>query len=260
MKNPFRKNRKPLKVRTAPGGGIAEIENPNVEEDMRHYMREANSMAKERAPHNPHQALITVAEQQLPATELVAAARSMPAMVQAVGTIAHRFEQFVQNIDELNKALGQFKQEVMLPFKDELKYLRYTTGDRLNHVSTDLEKYVQQLDKTLWAALRAQGMSDEAIKAFRTENGMEPEAPRGFEIETHIAKVAGMQKAIEDLTAQNKRLIAAMDGRHQFLQGDQGWVWRQSCKCTLCKNQTDLITQSQQEALIGQNSVTAVQK
>lgn len=209
-------------------------------------------MAVQRAPHNERYQLIPAGQPLAPpsASDLVDAAamqESLPALSHAVATIAQRFDQFVSNIHELNKTVGQFKNEVIGPFKEELRYLRHTTGDRLNHVSTDLEKYVAKLDQVLWGALRAQGMSDAQIREFRTETGMEPEAPRGFEIETHMAQVAEMEATIERLACQNRRLIAAMSG-HVFGHNVKEWVFHPNCICEVCSDRRKVLEQATQEA------------
>jgi hypothetical protein len=204
-----------------------------------------------RAPHNPHQQLIPAGDHRT-ATELIeAAGGNVPALVQAVTTIAGRFEQFVGNIHELNKGLQEFKRDIVVPFREELKHLRYTTGDRLNHASADLEKYVAKLDQVLWAALRAQGMSDDAIRSFRTENGMEPETPRGFELEMHLNEMEELRQAVRTLSAQNARLLAQLDTRHTFNPGENGWVWHQDCGCAQCHAETQRMVAMQKEASRG---------
>lgn len=191
-----------------------------------------------RAPHNPHQQLITKEQaEQRTAVQLVeAAGMSLPALMQTMNIIAERLELNAKNTALLNTALGEFKNDVMVPFKEELKYLRHVTGDKLNHVSTDLEKYVAKLDQVLWGALRAQGMSDAAIKAYRTEYGMTPETPRGDEIENHIREVEEMKATIVRLTNQNRRLIATPGGHTNWQTTPDGPVWNyeETCKCTVC--------------------------
>lgn len=197
-------------------------------------------MQRSRAAHNPRQQLIP-AGQEATATELVAqAGENVPALISAVGTIARRFEQFVDNIHQLNLAIGQFKNDVVVPFKKELEYLRYTTGDRLNHVSTDLEKYVAQLDSVMWSALRASGMSDDAIRQYRTTHGMTPETPRGFELSAHLAELEELRRSNAELIDQNRRLLAFADG-HAFGPGETTWQLKEGCTCGVCKAQREVI-------------------
>jgi hypothetical protein len=203
--------------------------------------QEIAAIASERAPHNPHQQLILATEGK-PLTEIVAAAGSnVPALVDAVTVMATRFTQFVDNIHSLNKTLGEFRQQVIGPFQQELKYLRYTTGERLNHASNDLEVYVRKLDQVIWGALRAAGMSDEQIRTYRQVNGMQPEAPRGPELEQ------ALEEAVRVLSHQNQRLVAQLDTRHEFRPGEDGWTFHPGCECTQCLAKTQEVAAMQQE-------------
>jgi hypothetical protein len=194
--------------------------------------RTIRSIAKKRARHAHRKALV-VATPASTATRLVRGSKTQVAMVAAMSTIAQRFEDFVGNIDQLNRALGQFKGEVMEPFREELKYLRYSTGDRLNHVSSDLERYVEKLDKVVIGTLRTAGFTEDQIKLFRAEQGLQPEAPRGFELEAHMLKVAELEKTVESLTWQNQRLIARATG-HAFGSLTSEWVFSPACRCEVC--------------------------
>lgn len=174
------------------------------------------SMAAERAPHNPHQKLITAAEQgELPASELMAQAvqAGLPAMMTAMTTIARRFEQFVVNIDAVNRGLAEFKREVSEPLRDELKHLRYNLGDKVTLTTTNLDSMVSALDRQVWALLRASGMSDDKIREYRTEHGMNPDAPSSQELELQANMIKGLQDTIDELKQQNERLLSQLNGK-----------------------------------------------
>lgn len=219
---------------------------PSIDPDQ--VSKQIATIAAERAPHNPHQALILAGEGK-PLTEVVAAAGSnVPALMDAMTIMASRYGQLVENIHTLNRALGEFREQVVGPFQQELKYLRYTTGERLNHASNDLEVYVSKLDKVLWGALRATGMTDEQIQRYRTEHGMQPEAPRGPELEQHIARVEALEESNRQLIKQNQRLLAQLDTRHEFRQGEDGWVFHQECQCMQCRAQYQQLAAAQKEA------------
>jgi prefoldin subunit 5 len=129
--------------------------------------------AEGRAPHNPRQQLIRAGEQGQSATELVAAAGSnVPALVAAVGTIAERFEQFVGNIAALNQALGEFREQIAIPLREDIARLRLDLGERVNHATTDLEKRIAALDHVIAVALQAAGMKAEQIERYREEHGL----------------------------------------------------------------------------------------
>jgi hypothetical protein len=201
-----------------------------------------------RAPHNPHQQLIPAGQQQT-ATELVAAAgTNLPMLAGALGQIAQRFEQSVQATHALNVGLAQFRETVVNGLMGELKQLRYNLGDKLTHTTTNLDAMVNQLDKVLWSALRAQGMSDDAIRQYRTEHGMEPEAPSGPELIAHLAELEGLRAANAALVAQNQRLLVQLEGVHQIRQEEAGWVWHQECQCMQCQREGDAIAAAQEEA------------
>jgi hypothetical protein len=203
-------------------------------------------LGKTRARH-AHRKQLIVGVGEPTATRLVRGSKTQAAMVAAMSTIAQRFEDFVGNIDQLNRALGQFKGEVMEPFREELKYLRYTTGDRLNHVSSDLERYVDKLDKVVIGTLRTAGFTEDQVKLFRAEQGLQPEAPRGFELEAHMLEVSELEKMVESLTRQNRRLIARATG-HRFVNFQLEWVFDASCGCEVCAREKDALAQAEKEA------------
>lgn len=212
-----------------------------------HYVDSADY---ERAPHNPHQQLIPAAppEEQMTSSELVrAAGDSVPALTKAVTVIATRFEQLVDNLHGMNRALGEFRTDVILPFREELKHLRYNTGDRLTQASTDLEKYVAGLDKILWATLRAQGMTDVQIRTYREEHGMQPEAPTGPELALHLQELEDLRESNAALVRQNQRLLARLDGHH-FSPGESEWTEKPACTCSVCREYRSKIDSAMLEA------------
>lgn len=190
----------------------------------------------ERAPHNPHQQLITKAEAEgRTATELIAGAgESMPALVSAMQTIAERFESSVQATHALNQGLMRFRDDIVVPLREELKALKFDLVDRTRASVTDLSVYVEKLDKVIWAALRAAGKSDAEIRAFRESEGMQPEAPRGEELEAHMREFEELKGAVRNLTLQNRRLIARLGG-HWFTPGEGDWSLKKGCPCEVCR-------------------------
>lgn len=224
--------------------------------DLRATVEPAIEAAKrERARHNPYQSLVPAAAgEQRTSRELVDAAIAQPIPEEvrvALVTIAGRFEQMVGNVNALNRAMHEFKDQVVQPFREELKHLRYSTGDRLNKTSTNLEIYVDKLEKVMWGALRAQGMSDAQIRTFREENGMQPEAPTSDELTHHLDEIQAMKRTIEDLTRQNRRLIALNTG-HVF-KTDFGrpvveWEYQEVCVCAVCHDHREALEQAGTEA------------
>lgn len=196
-----------------------------------------------RAPHNARGQVILAREQrQSTATELIAAAgNSVPALAAALTTIASRFEDSVRASDAMNRGLGEFRAEVIVPLREELKFLRYNLGDKVNRTTTNMEVMVDQLDKTIWGALRASGLTDAQIRTYREEHGMQPEAPSGQELELHMTQHQGLMDQVAALTEQNRRLLELLGGEpeHVFWAEDAGqWVFHEGCVCERCRSQS----------------------
>jgi len=159
-----------------------------------------------RAPHNPRQQLITAAEaEQRTATELVAAAGSnVPALVAAVQTIAMRFEQVADNTDKLNRAVGEFRDGVVLPLKDELRGLKYTLADSAGNSVSQLHALVAQFDKRLDLVLTMLGKTDGEKAAIRAAAGIAADMPTLAELEAEGAPAALSEtmRAIESASTQ----------------------------------------------------------
>lgn len=207
-------------------------------------------MGEERAPRNPDQQLILAEEtSQRTATELITSAgNSVPALASALTVIAQRFEQSVQASHELNRGLAEFRNETVKPLIEELKFLRYNLGDRVNKTTTNMEVMVDQLDKTIWGALRASGLTDDQIRTYRTEHGMNPEAPSGQELEIHMGQHQALLDQVATLTAQNQRLLAQLGATHTFRDGEAGeWVYHPGCECQACTAQTVQLAAMQSE-------------
>jgi uncharacterized coiled-coil protein SlyX len=169
-----------------------------------------------------------------------------------VSAIVKRLDEQNGHMHALNTALGEFREKLVVPLREELKFLRYNLGDKVNHTVTDLDVMVGQLDKILWGALRASGMTDEQIKAYRTEAGMQPEAPRGFELEAQTAEREALISQVRTLVAQNQRLLALQGAQHVFWAQDLGqWQWHQGCECEACRAETVRVAAAQQEAAHG---------
>lgn len=160
------------------------------------------------------------------------------------------FSRLVENIDGLNKSLGDFRDKLVVPLKDELAHLRYNMGARVSQTVTNLDVYVAKLDKVIWGMLRAQGLSDDQIRAFRTENGMSPETPTGPELEMHTRYVEGLKDQVAALVTQNERLLAQAAG-HPFLEGETAYVYRPECACAVCTAYVAELAAAAREALGG---------
>ena len=165
-----------------------------------------------------------------------------------LGAIQRQMAVQGEHMHALNEALGEFREKLVVPLRQELAYLRYNLGDRVNHATTDLSVYVERLDQVLWGALRAQGLSDADIRKYREEHGMQPEAPRGYELEAQMRELEDLRHSNAELVAQNRRLIATMSG-HQFAPtGAKVWEYHETCDCEVCIEQRTMRKDAEAEA------------
>lgn len=79
-----------------------------------------------------------------------------------VGAIARDFHEFKGNIAKLNSELGVFREEVILPVKRELEYLRFNLGARTEDNVGTMSKLVKHLEEQLDLLLRARGINPQA--------------------------------------------------------------------------------------------------
>jgi len=125
-----------------------------------------------------------------------------------VGALVRRFEEHVGNQDKLNRALGDFREKLVIPLAEELKHLRYGMGAKVEQTTTELAGIVNHLDKALTAIFKAQGWSDEQISAYKTQYGLDSiSAPRAAEFAAYAERIAGLREEYEKLLAQNALLI-----------------------------------------------------
>jgi len=224
---------------TGPFAKQVPVEPPDVEagRSALEFSRAIAGEEQHRAPMNQHGQLIVAGEvPQRTARELVeSAGTNVPALASALGIIAQRFEDSVRNSDALNRAIGEFKLEVIQPFREELRFLRFNLGDKVNQTTTNMEVMVDKLEQLITASLRAQGHTDAQILAFRTENGMD-RAPSGEELEIHVHEHEELLAQVATLTAQNQRLLAQLSAKHIEWPEDGGnWVYHAGCQCDACR-------------------------
>ena len=129
-----------------------------------------------------------------------------------VGSLARSFDKFQSNIHELNVALGQMQQKLLVPLKDELDHLRYNTGAKVEQSTTQLNAIVNHLDRQLTTVLKAAGFSSAQVAGFKEEAGIAPNAPTGEELENEVRTRELLQTSNEELIAQNQRLTAKVAG------------------------------------------------
>ena len=200
-------------------------------------LEEIRAMGEERAAHNARGQLILASDvPTLTATQLIEqAGDSVPALAQALTVIAERFETSVRSTDQLNRALGEFKLQIMQPFHEELRFLRFNLGDKVNQTTTNMEVMVDKLRALITAQLLAKGLTPERVQEYLIENGID-RAPSGPELEVHVAEHQGLIDQVAALTAQNHRLLAQLAAKHVTWPEDGGnWVYHEGCNCDACR-------------------------
>jgi hypothetical protein len=210
---------------------------------------EIRRMGEERALQNRTGQLILASEEpQKTATQLIEqAGDSVPALAQALTVIAERFETSVRSTDQLNRALGEFKEQVMHPFREELRFLRFNLGDKVNQTTTNLEVMVAQLRTLIGAELLAKGVTPAGVQKFMVEHGID-RAPSGEELEMHQAEHQELINQVAALTAQNHRLLSMLNAKHvQWPEDGGNWVYHEGCLCEECRKRAQG-TAMQQEA------------
>ena len=115
----------------------------------------------------------------------------------------------------LNSAMGEFKEKLLVPLKEELSALRYNLGAKVEQSTTELGAYVGGLEKVITVLLKAQGMSDGAIEQWKTNYGLDTvNAPRAAEFAAYREQTDELVQLRESngvLTEQNQRLIERLE-------------------------------------------------
>lgn len=116
------------------------------------------------------------------------------------------------NLAALNQALGDFRDKVMVPIREELKFLRYNLGDKANTTVSQMQGVLGHFDKLFVGLLKASGKDEGQIEAIRISLGIPANLPSLEQLEAEgrpAVDSAAQSAAIESLMAQNQRLIEA---------------------------------------------------
>lgn len=114
------------------------------------------------------------------------------------------------NLASLNKAMGDFRDQVMVPIRDELKFLRYNLGDKANVTVSQMQGILGHFDKLFVGLLKASGKDEAAISAIRIALGIPANIPSLEQLEAEgrpAVDLGSMQASLTTLMTQNQRLI-----------------------------------------------------
>lgn len=113
-----------------------------------------------------------------------------------------------QHTHALNVAMGEFKEKLIVPLKEELAALRYNMGAKVEQTTTELSVFVTHLDKLLKLMLKAQGWSDNKIDNYREQFGLNSvDVPRAAEFNAYAAQVKELSDRCAMFADQNERLL-----------------------------------------------------
>lgn len=130
-----------------------------------------------------------------------------------IKTIVSRHEARLMEVDV---ALGKFRDNVIKPVHEELKFLRYNLGDKANVTVSQMQGILGHFDKLFVGLLVASGKDDRQIRAIRESLGIPANLPTLEQLEAEgrpQVDQAAMQASLETLAAQNARLIAANEAQ-----------------------------------------------
>jgi hypothetical protein len=210
-------------ARTVPPTVCAHREFYQATDDLRckacdqtfHEVQTAEVAATLRAQHPPQAVLRLPTTRHAPTSaELVeSAGTNVPALVSAMHTMALRFGDFVNNMDAVNRALGEFKHDLVRPMLEEFKSLKYTLSDSAGSSVSQLHAIVGQLDKRLTLILATLGKTPQEIEHLKAEAGI-ADIPSLAELEREGAPavaVEALRATSAELQKQNARLLAELN-------------------------------------------------
>jgi hypothetical protein len=128
-----------------------------------------------------------------------------------VGSIAADFRQFRDNIHHLNTALGEFREQAIVPVKEELKYLRYNLGARSEDMVGSMQKLVHHLEAQIELLLKSRGVNphlrDGAGETPLDRMGIAPDRPSYQDLAREgVALVDRGDATVDEALMQNARV------------------------------------------------------
>lgn len=131
-------------------------------------------------------------------------------------------------MNEMSKALGTFRDQVMKPIQQELQFLRYNLGDKANVTVSQMQGQLQHFQKIFDGMLEhLAGKDPVQIRAIREKLGIPESIPTLAELEAEgrpAVDLAAMQASMEQMAEQNQRLLAAYE-KQQALHAEQMEKW-----------------------------------
>jgi hypothetical protein len=119
-----------------------------------------------------------------------------------LGQLVRDFGDFKTNVGQLNAALGEFREQAILPVKRELEYLRFNLGARTEDNVGAMSKLVHHLETQIDLLLRSRGVNpqarDAAGETARDKMGIPPDRPDYQTLEREGVKLVESGNAAAD--------------------------------------------------------------
>ena len=154
-----------------------------------------------------------------------------------VSALVSEFRKQNENTAALNAALGEFRDTLIVPLREELKNLRFNTGARVEQSSRELELITHHLGKSVRAVLKAAGMTPAQIDGYLHEHGIDfDNQVRNVDLNTYVATIQELreqlQKTVTELAQANLRIkelttvmnAAPQTGVHEYRPEENVWV------------------------------------
>lgn len=181
----------------------------------------------------PKQAVVTAA-QTAPApqsTEMQIAQRMMGEFMAStvmsrvesnLGQLVRDFGDFKTNVGQLNAALGEFREQAILPVKRELEYLRYNMGARTEDNIGTMSKLVHHLEAQIELLLKSRGVNpqarDAAGETALDRMGIAPDRPDYQTLEREGVKLVDTGNAAADQATMQLAQIDKLRGDVERLE------------------------------------------
>lgn len=147
-----------------------------------------------------------------------------------IGAIAADFRQFKDNIANLNTALGEFREQAILPVKRELEYLRFNMGARTEDNIGAMSKLVHHLEGQIELLLKARGINpqarDAAGETAMDKMGLPPDRPDYQTLDREGVKLVDSGNAGADLATMQLAQVDKLRAQVERLEHENAELRR----------------------------------